>query len=156
MKLTEENIKAIISLVREGKRPFDILPTIPGLRPSQLSDVLRKLGVAPFRRGRRTITDWEAFRKQNNIEPYFGAATMKAKDLGVSRQRLNQILNPKKAKSRNIFAKCLRQGIILKPTRCNLCGTEAHLEGHHPDYSKPIAVLWLCKKCHVKQTIGRK
>jgi hypothetical protein len=30
---------------------------------------------------------------------------------------------------------------------CTICG-EIKSEGHHPDYTKPLAVIWLCKKHH--------
>ena len=30
---------------------------------------------------------------------------------------------------------------------CVNCGA-VKAEGHHPDYSKPLLIVWLCKKCH--------
>lgn len=42
--------------------------------------------------------------------------------------------------------KALKKGIIVK-TPCIICGNEKS-EGHHPDYSKPLEVIWLCKKHH--------
>ena len=36
--------------------------------------------------------------------------------------------------------------IIRKP--CLICGLEKS-EGHHPDYSKPLEVVWLCRRHHL-------
>jgi hypothetical protein len=38
-----------------------------------------------------------------------------------------------------------RNGLI-KPEPCNICGKKA--EAHHPDYRKPLEVIWLCSKHH--------
>lgn len=37
-----------------------------------------------------------------------------------------------------------------KATKCMKCGLVAKhgIEWHHPDYSKPLEVIPLCKKCH--------
>ena len=31
---------------------------------------------------------------------------------------------------------------------CEVCGTTVNVQGHHPDYSKPLEVVWLCAKHH--------
>lgn len=33
---------------------------------------------------------------------------------------------------------------------CQRCG-EKRSEAHHPDYSKPLEVVWLCHPCHMKE-----
>lgn len=30
---------------------------------------------------------------------------------------------------------------------CSNCG-ELHVHAHHPDYSQPLLIVWLCPKCH--------
>jgi hypothetical protein len=40
----------------------------------------------------------------------------------------------------------LRRG-ILKKLPCRVCGSE-QTQMHHPDYSKPLDVIWLCEKHH--------
>lgn len=32
---------------------------------------------------------------------------------------------------------------------CKQCGNE-HSQMHHEDYSKPLEVIWLCRKCHLE------
>jgi hypothetical protein len=36
----------------------------------------------------------------------------------------------------------------LRPQHCSACGVECKPQGHHPDYSKPLEVVWLCRPCH--------
>ena len=40
-----------------------------------------------------------------------------------------------------------RRGIIKK-TPCTVCGSDAFVQAHHTDYTKPLEVVWLCRKCH--------
>ena len=38
---------------------------------------------------------------------------------------------------------------VLTPTPCKYCGA-SKVEAHHPDYSKPLEVEWVCRPCHHK------
>jgi len=40
--------------------------------------------------------------------------------------------------------------MVDKKHYCDICGTEENIHGHHPDYSKPLDVIWLCKSHHDK------
>jgi ribosomal protein S27AE len=40
-------------------------------------------------------------------------------------------------------------GRLEKPERCERCGAAGELEAHHPDYSRPLTVVWCCGPCHV-------
>jgi ribosomal protein S27AE len=43
----------------------------------------------------------------------------------------------------------VKAGKLKPPKRCSGCGRFAgRIHGHHDDYSKPLAVRWLCARCH--------
>ena len=33
--------------------------------------------------------------------------------------------------------------------QCEICGTTEDLQKHHPDYSKPLEIVTLCRQCHM-------
>ena len=53
-----------------------------------------------------------------------------------------------KKRNREIYKTALRMGKLVK-TPCMVCG-EVEVEGHHPDYSRPLDVVWLCRKHHME------
>jgi hypothetical protein len=54
--------------------------------------------------------------------------------------------NKDKIKTHHEVSKALKKGEIDK-LPCSVCG-ESRVVGHHPDYSKPLAVVWLCEAHH--------
>lgn len=65
------------------------------------------------------------------------------------RQRCRQS-NPGKKKAHNIVSGAIRRGKLRRSVFCEVCGLPAETEGHHADYSKPLEINWLCRKCHKK------
>lgn len=55
--------------------------------------------------------------------------------------------NPVKVKAR-LLARANRSKI--KKSNCEHCGGTRLLDMHHPDYSKPLDVITLCRSCHSK------
>ena len=49
------------------------------------------------------------------------------------------------ARSKTYYA--IKSGKLLEMP-CIVCGDKA--EAHHPDYSRPLDVIWLCKKHHTE------
>ena len=70
--------------------------------------------------------------------------------MGVALQSKKWRINhPEKSKAYRIVFVNVRNG-KLKPKPCEMCGNEKS-ESHHKDYSKPLEVIWLCKKHHMLQ-----
>ena len=60
---------------------------------------------------------------------------------------------PEKTKARNKLNDTLQAGKMTRMA-CEVCGSPLS-EAHHPDYSKPLDVIWLCKKHHVLAHRGK-
>lgn len=57
--------------------------------------------------------------------------------------------HPDKARTRLKTRYAIRIGKLSKPSSCTKCGSTDRIHTHHPDYSKPLEVEWLCCKCHM-------
>jgi len=57
---------------------------------------------------------------------------------------------PKKQAASKVVKSALKAGILVRPERCECCGSTARLVAHHDDYDKPLEVRWLCGICHCK------
>ena len=55
---------------------------------------------------------------------------------------------PEKRAARQFLSSYIRSGKIVKPDTCDKCLKTGRVEGHHDDYTKPLEVKWLCKRCH--------
>jgi len=56
-----------------------------------------------------------------------------------------------KRKAEWTFRNAVRDGKVIKADHCQHesgCTVIDRLEGHHPDYSKPLEVVWLCLTHH--------
>jgi len=43
--------------------------------------------------------------------------------------------------------KAIQRGSLV-PESCEQCGEDSGVYAHHDDYNKPLAVRWLCVRCH--------
>lgn len=47
----------------------------------------------------------------------------------------------------------LAEGVLIRPNHCESCGLAPKgktIHAHHDDYGRPLAVRWLCFKCHME------
>lgn len=52
-----------------------------------------------------------------------------------------------RANARSYTHEYIKRGKI-KRNACVKCGNE-QAEVHHSDYTKPLEIIWLCRKCHI-------
>jgi hypothetical protein len=67
-------------------------------------------------------------------------------------QRKWQSRNPEKIAAHIVVQKALRKGLLTRQP-CGLCGSE-NAHAHHPDYSKPMEIEWLCHVHHMERHNG--
>ncbi len=56
---------------------------------------------------------------------------------------------PEKMRARQKVYRAKKSGKLL-PQPCEICGCEENIQAHHPDYKKPLDVMWLCPDDHRK------
>jgi hypothetical protein len=81
------------------------------------------------------------------------SAEQKKKDREYARQYRNSDYrkNPDKIRARLKVYYAIKTGKLKRPDHCLRCGLICTPQGHHPDYSKPLKVVWLCDSCHKKE-----
>lgn len=67
---------------------------------------------------------------------------------GRKRSALYKARYPLRYEAHNAVGNALRDGRLVKQ-RCEVCGS-LRTQAHHPDYRKPLDVMWLCRKHHVE------
>ena len=55
---------------------------------------------------------------------------------------------PERNTARYALGNAVRDGRVIKPDACEMCGVSGKLHGQHDDYTKPLDVRWLCVPCH--------
>jgi hypothetical protein len=55
--------------------------------------------------------------------------------------------NPEKRRAHWIKENAVRSGFLVKQP-CSVCGTTNFIDAHHPDYTEPLKVIWLCRLHH--------
>lgn len=58
--------------------------------------------------------------------------------------------HPLKRAAHNIVGNAIRDGkLTVQP--CERCGYGVGINAHHENYSKPLDVTWLCRRCHCQR-----
>ena len=65
-----------------------------------------------------------------------------------------------KNRARRAVREAIKRGELVRPDTCQACKKtlpirgdgRPQIQGHHPDYNRPLFVEWLCASCHRKET----
>lgn len=91
-----------------------------------------------------------AVEKKEYIAAYEKARfqTKSRKECVLNHERRWRKKYPEKVRAHNATTRAIRSGILKKqPCQFKGCG-ELKVEAHHPDYSKPLHVIWYCHAHH--------
>lgn len=66
---------------------------------------------------------------------------------GLPPKKAHALRHPEKAKARRMVHDAVKRGRLVRMP-CEHCGRADRVQAHHPDYSKPLDVMWLCLWCH--------
>ena len=93
------------------------------------------------------------FDRQRNLRPdrrlYIKQweQSERGKQLRAISRKKDRQQNKDKYRARRLLNKLIKEDVIEKMV-CEICGKTG--TGHHPDYSKPVEVVWLCRKHHAE------
>lgn len=180
---TEEEIKEMKKLLLSGKTIID-LAKLHNTTFQNISYTMERFGetvtsireirkkiIAEKRAAKKILADAKAeikareafFKKWSDISSY-KAPRRVYNDSRVLKDDPKSIANRKrqeayreanflKVLARRVVGYALKRGyIFIQP--CNECGCMDNIEFHHPDYSKALDVVCLCKKCHNDRHAG--
>lgn len=80
--------------------------------------------------------------------------TPERKEAKARYQRERRRRHPDRAKANTAVSNAVRDGRLVRQP-CAVCGAPKS-EAHHPDYSKPLEVEWLCFQHHREHGHGQK
>ena len=65
-----------------------------------------------------------------------------------ARTRAERENHPTRVSARKKVHYALKTGLLVRPDRCEGCGSSTKVQAHHEDYERPLSVRWLCARCH--------
>jgi len=99
-----------------------------------------KRDVREHRRTHPSVQEYDRWRFQH--DPVRRADTRR-------RANARRKANPLQGRASCMVSRAVRDGRLARPSRCSRCGEKGRrIEAHHPDYTKPLEVIWVCSLCH--------
>jgi hypothetical protein len=111
----------------------------------------RKDGHSGYCKACMSVVNYRRYREQSDVRIRMKHNTKKWRD--ENRERFNKnaarYMKTHAVKEKN-KARLQAWQSIETPNQCSSCGSTGTLERHHPDYAKPLDVIFLCRECHLR------
>lgn len=147
---TKPYLEDVKRAIEEGKKPSEIKSLFPASY-SYISMTKRRMGILPLPAGRKPgCTERIRGMKEEIMSLVKSGKSRRQIGLvfGITKQRVQQILNPLKHSARMRVQRAIKAGKLVKPKYCSNCGNKSTLQAHHDDYLRPLDVVFLCRDCH--------
>jgi len=93
---------------------------------------------------------WHRKNKEKSKEYCKKWRAQYGKEYYRERRKLDKKTRPLFVFAHDAVNNALKRGDIERKSECERCGGIAQHK-HHPDYSKPLEIIWLCALCHKKE-----
>ena len=61
---------------------------------------------------------------------------------------------PQRIAANRKLRRAIKEGKIIRPEQCSICGKYGKIYAHHYDYNKPLDVVFVCQSCHKRIHAG--
>jgi len=120
---------------------------------SSCIECTKKTDTSPFTNCR----DCERRIKKTSFKHKYCRDCIKKRDLKSAHKWLDKMKDSKEFMLKEYARKKAKYNIeIPKNQKCEICKINPAQQRHHPDYNKPLEVLFVCKSCHDKIRKGVK
>jgi len=98
--------------------------------------------------------EWQKKNRERYLQNHRKAAKgymARNPEVRLAHERRMREIHPERYNARKSLRLAIAACRVVKPSTCESCHqpTESRrLHGHHEDYSKPLDVRWLCRRCH--------
>ena|SRR3990167_6009856 len=100
-------------------------------------------------RRQHPYTEKQLTNKRRKDKEYQKRKRKNQKGYKTEEYRIWRMKNPEKYKAHGILNYAIKKGEI-KRLPCVVCGATYRIAGHHPNYSNPLKVIWVCSIHHKK------
>ena len=110
-------------------------------------DKIRDYSINYNKNNRAKRLEWRTKNSKRIKEVYNLYRQKEDKEKRLQRVRKYEKKYPDRSKAKTAINNAIKSGKIEKGI-CAICDSNKYIQGHHDDYSKPMQVDWLCRKCH--------